>query len=426
VSTEDISEVNRVAAGNLPPGPDGDHIAAGQSSSALSIRTRRDRFRKFEAFLALDDFEVRASRILPRMIFGYISGMAERGQSLADNRASFLDYAFRPRVLVDSSQRSQATSLLGHTWAVPFGIAPMGGAGLAARDGDLVLARAAAEANIPFIFSAASITPLERVAAIGGSPWFQAYLPGDPGRILPLLDRVAAAGFETLVVTVDVPVIGNRENNLRVGFSMPLKPSPSLALQMASRPRWLAQWIFSLLRSGMPHLENMEAARGPPILSRSLERNFNLRDKLSWEHIDLIRNRWRGRLVLKGILRGDDAGLARDRGVDGVIVSNHGGRQLDGAIAPLKVLAEVVAEAGRMDVMLDGGVRRGSDVVKAVALGARGVFVGRPFLYAAVVGGEPAVGHAIDLLTTEIDRNMAMLGLCRLADVGPDLIARSA
>jgi L-lactate dehydrogenase (cytochrome) len=176
----------------------------------------------------------------------------------------------------------------------------------------------------------------------------------------------------------------------------------------------------------MPYLENMEAERGPPILSGSLERNMQHRDRLSWPHVELIRGRWSGKLVLKGILRGPDAKLARERGVDGLIVSNHGGRQLDGAIAPLRALPEVVAEAGTMEVMLDGGVRRGTDVLKAIALGARCVFVGRPFLYAAAIGGEAAVSHAIRLLASEVDRNMALLGLCDLTEVGPDLLSRSA
>lgn len=381
--------------------------------------------KRFKKLLALDDLEPVARNVLPGMVFGYLSGAVERGQSFAENRAAFLDYSFRPRVLVDTAGRTPATNVLGHAYSAPFGIAPMGGAGLAAQDGDLVLARAAASANVPFILSAASVTALEKVAAAGGAPWFQAYLPGDIGRVERLVDRVAAAGFLNLVVTVDVPVLGNRENDIRLGYSTPLKPSVAIALQMTARPRWLVNWIGTLLRSGMPHLENMEAERGPPIISRSLERNTSRRDSLSWKHVELIRKRWAGRLVLKGILRGDDAALARELGVDGVIVSNHGGRQLDGSTAPMRALPEVIAQSGTMEVMLDGGVRRGSDVLKAIALGARCVFVGRPFLYAAAIGGEACVRHAIEILVSEVDRDMALLGLCALGEAAPDLLVRA-
>jgi L-lactate dehydrogenase (cytochrome) len=381
--------------------------------------------KRFGRLLALDDMEDAARRVLPRLIFGYIAGAVERGQSFRDNQAAFLNYAFRPRVLVDTAQRSQAVSLFGRTYRSPFGVAPMGGAVLAAPDGDCAMARAAAGAGIPFILSGASLTPLERVCSAGGAPWFQAYLPGDPQRILPLVDRVATAGYETLVVTVDVPILGNRENNLRVGFSMPLKPTPTLIWQLAVRPGWLARWGTMLLRSGMPHFENMEAQRGPPVVSRSLERNLGGRDRLSWPHIELIRKHWPGTLVIKGLLRGEDARAARDRGVDGIIVSNHGGRQLDGAVAPLRALPEVIEAAGETPVMLDGGLRRGTDVLKALALGARFVFVGRPFLFAAAIGGEAAVAHAISILAAEIDRDMALLGLTDPSQITADFLARS-
>jgi L-lactate dehydrogenase (cytochrome) len=190
-----------------------------------------------------------------------------------------------------------------------------------------------------------------------------------------------------------------------------------------THPRWLARWGSMMLRHGMPHFENMEAGRGPPVLSRALERNVRDRDRLSWEHVRLMRQRWKGRLVLKGIVRPDDAVLAREHGIDGVIVSNHGGRQLDGTIAPLRALPEIAEVAGNMVVMLDGGIRRGTDVLKALALGADFVFIGRPFLYAAAVGGETGVAHAISLLSSEIHRNMALLGILSPAEMSADLVA---
>jgi isopentenyl diphosphate isomerase/L-lactate dehydrogenase-like FMN-dependent dehydrogenase len=254
-------------------------------------------------------------------------------------------------------------------------------------------------------------------AAPGG--WFQAYLPGEPPRITALIERVARAGFETLVLTVDTAVGANRENNVRNGFSTPLKPNLRLAFDGLVRPGWLLGTAArTVLRHGMPHFENSYATRGAPIISRNVLRDFGLRDHLNWEHVDLIRRAWRGRLVLKGVLAPEDARRAREAGVDGVIVSNHGGRQLDGAVSPLRVLPDVAAEAGGMAVMMDGGVRRGNDVLKALAFGADFVFVGRPFLYAAAIGGEAGVLRAIGILSEEVDRNMALLGITSLDRAG--------
>jgi L-lactate dehydrogenase (cytochrome) len=374
--------------------------------------------------LSLEDLEAVARRRLPRPIFGFIAGAVETDATLRANRAAFADLAFLPRMLVDTTTRSQAATLFGRQYAAPFGIPPMGASGLAAYCGDLVLARSAARANIPFILSASSFIRLEEVAKAGGEPWYQAYLPGDLAHIERLVDRVAAAGFTTLVLTVDVPVPSNRENNVRNGFSLPLRPGPRLAWDGISHPRWLVGTFGrTLLRRGMPHFENMDATRGPPILSRNLTRVLGGRDRLAWPHLEVIRRRWPGKLVVKGVLAPDDAKLAREAGADGVIVSNHGGRQLDGAIAGLRALPGVRDVAGGMTVMLDGGVRRGSDVLKALAIGADFVFVGRPMLFAAAIAGETGVAHAIRLLREEIDRNMAMLGITALAQMTPALLA---
>jgi L-lactate dehydrogenase (cytochrome) len=380
--------------------------------------------RRLQRILALDDFEASAKRYLPRPIFGFVAGGAETGASLDGNRAAFTAHRFVPRVLRDTSDRSQMTSLLGRRMAAPFGIAPMGGAILAAFEADLVLAASAKRIGIPFVLSASSQIPMEDVARAGDAVWFQAYLPGEPKRIEALVRRASMAGFETLVLTVDLPVPGNRENNIRNGFSLPLQPSARLAWDGIIRPRWLLGNVArTLLSKGMPHFENMDATRGPPILSRNLVRAVGRRDGLSWSHVDLIRSQWKGKLILKGILSGGDARLAKEAGADGVIVSNHGGRQLDSAIAPLDALADVAREAGDMAVMIDGGIRRGTDVLKALALGAHFVFLGRPFLYAAAIAGERGVAHAAALLSEEIDRNMAMLGITTVAGMTPDLLA---
>ena len=362
---------------------------------------------------------------LPRPIFGYIAGAAETNRSLHDNRLAFDEFGFVPRVLVDVSKRSQQTSLFGRTYAAPFGIAPMGISALYAYRGDIVLATAAAAANIPMIMSGSSLIRLEDVAKEGTTEWFQAYLPGDVPRITALIERVARAGFETLVITVDSQVAGNRENNIRTGFSTPLRPSLRLAWDGITHPRWLfGTFLRTLLRHGMPHFENNYARRGAPIISPNVLRDYSDRGHLNWEHFRLIRRLWKGPLVIKGILDTGDARIARDAGAEGIIVSNHGGRQLDGAVSPLRVLPDVVAACPDIPIMMDGGVRRGTDVFKALALGARFVFVGRPFGFAAAIGGEEGVSHAIRLLSDEIHRDLALLGIVSPAELTPQRLVR--
>ena len=352
-------------------------------------------------YLSLDDFEVAARRRLPKFLYGYIAGAVETDAALADNRRAFAEYGFVPRVLNDVSGREQTTTLFGKTYAAPFGIPPMGSAALCAYRGDVVLTRAAAAMNVPMILSASSLITLEDVRRENPAAWYQAYLAGDASRIEPLVDRVAAAGYDTFVVTADVPVSANRENNIRNGFQVPLAITPRLAWDIATHPHWLfGVWARTLMNYGMPHFENMDAVRGPPVLAKNLMRNIGKRDQLAWKHVELIRKRWNGKLVIKGLIAPADARIARESGVDGVIVSNHGGRQLDGTVSALRTLPEIAREAGGMTVMLDGGIRRGTDVLKALALGAQFVFVGRPLLYAAMVGGEAGVSRALSCFAT--------------------------
>jgi len=391
-------------------------VAAAPVTGAVRTPKPAARLRRY---LSLSDFESAGRRFLPRMLHGFIAGGTETDASLRANRESYQDYALVPSMLVDTSTRSQATTLFGRSYAAPFGIAPMGTAALFAYRGDIVLARAATAAGIPMTLSASSLIRLEEVRA-AGAPWYQAYLPGDTGRIEALVDRVAAAGYETLVLTADVPVPANRENNTRNGFTIPLEPSLRLVWEGISHPGWLFGTAFRTLKNhGMPHFENMDAFRGPPILSRDVVRAVGARDRLSWTDLATIRRRWPGNLVVKGLLTPADATRARAEGADGIIVSNHGGRQLDGAVAPLRVLPAMVEAAGDMSVMIDGGIRRGTDVLKALALGAKFVFIGRPFLFAAALGGEELVRHAASLLSVEIDRDMALLGINRLEELGP-------
>ncbi|MET0506981.1 MAG: alpha-hydroxy acid oxidase [Burkholderiaceae bacterium] len=376
--------------------------------------------------LSLDDFEAAARRQLPRPIFAYVSGGCETDRSREDNRNAFADYDWVTRVFTDSSRRTLATTLMGTRYAAPFGIAPMGISALSAYRGDLIQTRAAAAARIPAIMSGSSLIPMEEVRAANPGAWFQAYLPGEPDRILALVDRVERAGFETLVITADVPVSGNRENNVRARFSTPLRPSLRLAWDGITHPRWLfGTALRTLMNHGMPHFENTARGRGAPMLSSQALREFGARDHLDWTHLALIRERWPHKLVVKGILSPEDALRARDTGADGIIVSNHGGRQLDGSIAPLRALPAVVEALGPdYPVMIDSGFRRGGDVLMALALGAKFVFVGRPFNYAGAVGGEAGIAHAIGILATEMARNMALLGVLQPSDLGSHHLRR--
>jgi len=400
------------------------HVLPVQQGSVRSAPTALPR--RLRKILALDDFEKAARAHLPRPIFGYVSGAAETNASLRDNRSAFDEIGFVPRVLVDVSRRSQKTELFGKVYSAPFGIAPMGISALSAYRGDLVLATGAAKSGIPMVMSGSSLIRLEEVARASPTAWFQAYLPGEPDRILGLVDRVEAAGFDTLVITVDTAVLANRENNIRSGFSTPLRPSFRLAWDGMVRPRWtVSTFLRTIIRHGMPHFENSYATRGAPILAKSVMRDFGAKDHLNWEHLEIIRKRWKGQLVVKGIMAVNDACIARDSGADGIVISNHGGRQLDGVVSPIRVLPDIAQAVGNaVTVMMDGGIRRGSDVLKAIALGARFVFVGRPLAYAAAIAGEDDVRHSINILSSEIHRNMGLLGINSLAELTSDRILR--
>lgn len=376
--------------------------------------------------LSLADFDRLARKRLPKPLYGYVSGACEDNQSLRANRSAFADYELRTRVLVDVSSRSQECSLFGHTYASPFGIAPMGLAALTSYRGDMVLAEAGRGANVPMIMSGWSLIRLEDVAAAAPGTWFQAYLSKNEDDMNALIDRVERAGLSTLVITVDTPAQANRENNVRVGFSSPLRPSLRLAWQGVSHPRWLLDvFARTLLRHGKPHFENWHGKRGTPMFSKSLNVDIAQRGHLTWAQIATIRKRWKGCLILKGILSSEDAAIAHNHGIDGIIVSNHGGRQLDGAVAPLRVLPAIASQFSRGPVMLDSGIRRGTDVIKALSLGAACVFIGRPFNYAATVAGRAGVDHAIDLMRHEISRNMAMMGVTSVTQLNPSFLVPS-
>ena len=366
--------------------------------------------------LNLQDFEHAAQKRLPKCIFGFIQGGAEDEVSVKNNREAFNRYKLLPRVMVDTTARSTQTETFGHIWNAPFAIAPMGAMAVAVPDADRMLAGAAAQANIPFVLSGASLRRMEDVIEVNASAWFQAYLTAQVQDNLRLIERVEHSGFRTLVITADVAVGANRENDVRNGYTSPLRPSLKLLADGLSHPHWMLNtFIRPMLNEGVPKFENF-GGEPIPMLSRAGLR-LHRRDNFNWESLSHIRQIWKHRLLLKGVLDPEDVVRARELGLDGVIASNHGGRQLDCTIAPLDMLPEMTQAAASMPVMMDSGIRRGTDILKAMALGAQHVLIGRPFLYAAVVGGQAGVAKAIEFLQAEIQRNMALLGVVNLSDL---------
>ncbi|EAU46183.1 putative L-lactate dehydrogenase [Salipiger bermudensis HTCC2601] len=380
--------------------------------------------RRLRRILSLRDFERAAARKLPKPIFGYISGAAETNAALEGNQAAFAEIDFVTRVLRDVSSRSLETELLGRTYAAPFGIAPMGVSSLSGYRGDLALATAAVAAGIPMVISAASLIRMEEIAEAAPGVWYQAYLPPDAADVSALLKRVAATGIDTFVITVDSSVVPSRENNVRNGYKTPLRPSLKLAWDGITHPGWaIGTFLRTFAQHGMPYFENADAGRGAPLLSSRAVRDFSGRERLSWAQVEQVRREWTGKLVLKGILHPQDAIRARDTGADAIVVSNHGGRQLDHALSPMRALPRVVAAVPDMPVMIDGGFWRGTDILKALGLGAAFVFLGRPFNYAATVAGQPGVDHAIRLLVNELRADMGMLGLTTIPEMSAEALS---
>ncbi len=399
--------------------------AQGVDQSRISADPRRGTEVSLTSMLSIADLELAAQRRLPSSVFGYVMGGAENEVSLRSNRKDFDQWRFLPQALVDVSVRSQATELFGKRYDSPFGIAPMGVASICHFDGDRALARAALRANVPFVLSGASTTPLEKIAAVCPDAWFQAYLPSDRGVIQRMLDRVAAAKISTLVMTIDVPIASMREMELRNGFSIPLRPSTKLIMGGLAKPRWMLETLVrTLLRQGIPRFENFSADKGHRIITAAKGDHRAGRAAMCWDDIRWIRENWKGRLLLKGILRPEDACTAQRIGVDGVIVSNHGGRQLDGAISTIDALPPIVAAAPQLPVMIDSGFRRGTDILKALSLGAKFVFVGRPAMLGLAVGGEAGVVRALTLLRREIDVNLGLLGCPDISELSRDFLQR--
>jgi (S)-mandelate dehydrogenase len=365
---------------------------------------------KLEKAINIEDLHRMAKRRLPKVAFDFLEGGVEDELGIARNESAFARLCLMPRYLVDVTRRDQTAKLFDRVYSSPFGISPTGAAGLFRHGADLMLAESAARANIPFIMSGASTASIEAAAQIAPShTWYQLYVAHDSKISEDLIRRARDAGLGTLVLTVDVPVSAKRERNIRNGFGRPLKMTLPIMLEALTHPRWMAEY----LRYGTPLVENW-APYAPPGSNADQVADFvatQMPSVATWADLEKFRKLWPRHLVVKGILNKDDAIRAADLGVDGIIVSNHGGRQLDRAPASIEVLPTICEAVGdRITVMLDSGVRRGSDIVIALALGARFVFVGRATLYGAAAAGIAGVRKAINILRREIDLTMAQIG----------------
>jgi L-lactate dehydrogenase (cytochrome) len=360
----------------------------------------------------IEDMRQRARRRLPRAVFDFIDGGAEDEVSLRLNRTAFERITFRPRVLVDAGALDLTTTILGQPLATPLILAPTGLCGMAAPRAEVLAGRAAVNCGVIFTLSSMSGVSIEDTMREAPGPhWFQLYVWRDRALTRSLVERAAAAGYRALVLTVDVQMLGQRERDLRNGATVPPRVTPANAIDSAQKIGWLLQ----MARNPRIDFVNVAAAtsrgtgRGPLSMAQYVNAQFD--PTVNWKDLDWLRSVWRGPLAIKGIMTAEDARRAVDAGVDSVIVSNHGGRQLDGLPAPIDVLPEVVEAVGeRTQVILDGGVRRGSDVAKALALGARACMIGRPYLYGLGAAGQPGAEMAINLLRLELARVLTLLG----------------
>lgn len=381
--------------------------------------------RRLSRAASVRDLRLIARKRLPRGVFDYIDGGAEDELTLRRNAEAFRRLEFRPRVLRDVGAIDISTTLLGRPLPVPLVLAPTGFTRIASPGGELDVARAAARAELPYTLSTMGTRSIEEVAAVSsGRKWFQVYVWRDRGMMKEMLARAAAAGYEAIVITVDTAVLGRRERDVRHGFTLPPTLGPGTLLDGALHPGWT--WDFvraepitfaNITGTGVP--DGAEAVN----LAEYINGQFD--PALSWRDLDWFRAAWDGPIVLKGIQSVDDARLAADAGVEAIALSNHGGRQLDGSPPPAELIAPVADAIGdRAEIICDGGIRRGSDIVKAVALGARACMIGRAYLYGLGAAGERGVDHVLALLESDIRRTMALTGRRIMSELGADLVQR--
>ena len=370
----------------------------------------------------IEDLRCLARRRLPRAVFDFFDGGAEDEVTLRENRAAFERVRLLPKVLVNVAEVDMRTPIFGVESKLPMAIGPTGGISAGRAGAELALARAAKAFGVPFTLATPAAFTIERVAEeVGGRLWLQLYAVRDREFREKLVLRAKNSGYEALLVTVDLPVSGKRERDPRNGFVTPYRPNWRNSHDVLGKPAWL----LDILRHGLPGMANFEGYKfssptGTDIataVGREMDASFD------WEGLKRLRDLWPRKLLLKGVERPDDAERAAALGCDGVVVSNHGGRQLDGAAPTLEALPAVVRAVGsKMTVLLDGGVRRGVDILKARALGAQAVLTGRATLFGVMAGGEPGARRALEILSGELDRSMKLCGARSVAEIGPELI----
>jgi L-lactate dehydrogenase (cytochrome) len=370
---------------------------------------------------SIADLRELARQRLPRALYDYIERGSYDERTWSRNRTDLRALTLRQRVMVDVSALSTGVTVLGHHWNVPVGLAPTGMAGLFWPDGEIAAARAAHVARVPFVLSTMSICSIEDVrAAVEGTFWFQLYMMRDRAFNEGMIARAREARCDVLVLTLDLPTQGLRRRDAKNGLAVPPRLTWSNAGDMLSRPRWLLGVALNPRRS-FGNLAAFFPKKGTAAISEWV--NSQLDCALTWKDIAWVRERWPGKLVLKGILDAEDASAALVTGVDGIVVSNHGGRQLDGAPSTIAALPRVLdAVRGRCEVLLDGGITSGQDVLKATALGARGCFVGRSFLYGLAAKGETGVSLALDILRREFEISMALSGVADARNIGRQVL----
>ncbi|MBV8192721.1 MAG: alpha-hydroxy-acid oxidizing protein [Alphaproteobacteria bacterium] len=375
-----------------------------------------------EGVVNIEDLRKLAKKRLPKIAYDFIEGGTDDEVGLVTNEQAFRKARIVPRYLVDISVRDQSTTLFGRTYSSVIGIAPTGLAGLFRRGADLMLAEAARDANVPFIMSGAATGSMEALGKLAPDHgWYQLYSAKDQAVSEDQIKRAGDAGLKTLVFTVDVPEGSNRERNIRNGFSRPLKMTWKTKLDALRHPVWLMEY----LKHGTPMMYNWAKYAGPDATADKVADlvSYQNRAPMTWKHVERFRELWKGNFVLKGIMHPDDAIRAHSLGVDGLMVSNHGARQLDNAPSPLEVLPAINSAVGdKMTLMLDGGVRRGLDALIAICMGAKFCFVGRPTLYGVTAGGLPGATKALQIFRREIDISMAQMGAPKIADLGPQFL----
>jgi (S)-mandelate dehydrogenase len=363
------------------------------------------------------DYRILAQRRLPRLVFDYLEGGADDEFGMKHNREVFERYRLMPRRLVDVSKRDTGIEVFGRHQAAPFIIAPTGLNNALWPKGDILLARAAEKAGIPFVLSTASNASIEEVAAASkGDLWFQLYIVQQKLAV-QMVRRAEAAGYSTLVLTTDVGVNGNRERDLRNNFGLPLRYTPGLIYDGVTHPRW----SLGFMLNGMPQFGNFVSADSSDVEVQASVMHRQMDASFSWNDFNGLRKLWPHKLLVKGIMRPDDAERCILEGADGVILSNHGGRQLDAAVSPLDVLAETRAPISA-PILVDSGFRRGTDIVKALALGANAVLLGRAPLYGLAAAGENGVDDVLRLLKDEVDRTLAQIGCASTRQLSPDYV----